>query len=236
MTLIESIIDRLAMLAEDPLSHLVTSFDPKPALPTSRKIKNACIAAGAENALGVAEVLFPECVGSAAGDVEPCLTKGLTKIRKLRAAAGKPLSGWSDTYFERLVGQHAERNGNLSEIGPNRVAEIIAKAKQWDHDYHAAFYASTTRAKDKLRKRGAPCLQYVQAELFAGDQMRLFALYRSHDFLNKALGNFIGLRRLGQFIADRIDRELAEVTVISLHPFIDNKKKAKAFANGLAGL
>lgn len=225
------------MLAKNaPPSHLVTTFDTTKPLPTARAMKKVCLAAKVENAAGVAEVLFPlECLATT-GNVQTKLEAGLAKIRRLRRSARKSLSGWSDTYFERLVGQHAQANGKIKPIGQNRVAAIIEKANSWNGDFHAAFYAHTTHGRDKLRKRGAPCLQYVQFELLQGKGLRLFAVYRSHDFINKALGNFVGLQRLGEFVAAETDRTLKEVTVISLNPFVGTKKRAKEFCDGLAQL
>jgi thymidylate synthase len=118
-----------------------------------------------------------------------------------------------------------DREMNLHPIRENRLRSIIEKANSWDRNVEGALYAHTDAPEDTLRPRGAPCLQYVQFRLFDDANLELLALYRAHDFLNKVLGNMIGLQRLGTFVAAQTGRHFVRQTVISLHPCIEGSKQ-----------
>ena len=54
-------------------------------------------------------------------------------------------------------------------------------------------------------------------------------LYRAHDYVHKALGNFVGLNDLGRFVADKTGRTFTGADVVSLRPFIDRKSQANEY-------
>ena len=63
---------------------------------------------------------------------------------------------------------------------------------------------------------GFPCLSHVSFTL-VGQKIHLTALYRNQDFVSRAYGNFVGLARLGTFIAREVGRELGEVLCVASH-------------------
>jgi hypothetical protein len=179
---------------------------------------------GAERPSAVAEVLFPKIVEVTEGTTEEKVSAGWRLFGRGRRAKIR-FSGWSHTYFERLTGHSIKRDGSLQVIKENRLQSVVEKIRSWDRDVEAALYIHTDASTDRLRPRGAPCLQYVQFRLFDRDKLELFALYRAHDYQNKALGNMIGLQRLGRFVATASNRNYSRQTVFSLHPFIGGSRE-----------
>jgi hypothetical protein len=128
---------------------------------------------------------------------------------------GLKLSGWTDTYFERLTKE---------KVG---LESIIEKIQDWQSNSDVAFYLHTDfPQKQALRPQGAPCLQYVHFHT-TDDSVSLSALYRSHDYSVKALGNFIGLTRLARFVAMETGRKAGSVLCVSLHAYCANKTNLK---------
>lgn len=180
---------------------------------------------GAERPGGVSEVLFPACVHESNSSLGARLEAGWKYFGRGRRR-GIKFSGWKHTYFERLTGHWMERDMVLHQIKEDRIRSIIQKANSWDKNVEAALYAHTDVSTDTLRPRGSPCLQYVQFRLFEENNIELFALYRAHDYFDKALGNMIGLQRLGEFVASETGRNLLRLTVFSLHPHMGGSKAA----------
>jgi hypothetical protein len=171
----------------------------------------------------IAEVLCPHLVLTTAGTTEDRVNAAWALFGRARRR-GVRFSGWRHTYFERLTGSFMDGGGNVHRIKENRLASVIDKIRSWNRDVQGALYIHTELETDSLRPRGAPCLQYLQVRLFDGNKLELYALYRSHDYQNKALGNMIGLQRLGTFIAARSGREYIGQTVFSLHPLLGRSK------------
>lgn len=56
--------------------------------------------------------------------------------------------------------------------------------------------------RDRGRTRGGPCLSHLSFKLGVEDTLYLTALYRSHSYIARALGNFLGLADLQAFVCD----------------------------------
>jgi len=189
-----------------------------------------------ERPSSVANVLCPTPLLSAAGNTRAKIACGWDLLGRGRQQ-GIKYSGWRDTYFERLTGHRAKKSGDYEKFKENRLLNIIDKINTWDHNIASALYAHTDIPSDKLRTRGSPCLQYVQFRVFDGNKIGITGLYRSHDYLSKALGNMVGLQRLARFVAQETGREFGRVTVISLAPIAEGKKGAlRKYADGIASV
>lgn len=183
---------------------------------------------GFEAPSSVASVLCPSIVRRAAGTVAEALDAGQRMYGRGRTR-GLRFSGWRHTYFERLTGAWYDRFREKRSIKNNRLLEAIGKLNSWPNNSEAALYLHTDIPADSFRTRGSPCLQYLQIRSYGDKQVSLAALYRSHDYSNKALGNFIGLDGLGRFIAERTGRTFTGADVVSLNPFIGSKSKTNGF-------
>lgn len=181
-------------------------------------------ARGGERPTSVSDVLLPATVTTANGTLDERLHAGSRLFSRGRRR-GIRYSGWRHTYYERLTGYFLDRESKRHEIKQeNRLKAIIGKINHWGKNAEGALYLHTDAPSDRLRTRGSPCLQYVQFRLYGNQELELFALYRSHDYLNKSLGNMLGLQRLGSFVAGETGRSYTRQTVFSLHPTLGTSK------------
>lgn len=191
---------------------------------------------GTERPSGVADVLCPKAVLVDAGNTLDRIAKGWEFLGRGRRL-GLRFSGWRDTYFERLTGHRALPTGAAERLKENRLLHIIEKINQWNHNVASSLYAHTDISTDTLRTRGSPCLQYVQFQVFDGNRIGISGLYRSHDYLSKALGNLVGLQRLARFVGQQTGRQFGRVTVISLAPIAEGgKRRLRQYADDVAQL
>lgn len=78
-------------------------------------------------------------------------------------------------------------------------------------------------AADGRRVRGAPCLLSIALQLERrGEEpvMDILALYRNHNFVDRALGNYVGLVHLHQFLCDHTPYVMGTMSCISSHATI----------------
>jgi thymidylate synthase len=89
---------------------------------------------------------------------------------------------------------------------------------------------------ETIRPLGAPCLNYLTIQLHANPKrLNMLALYRNHDFLERAYGNYWGLCNLIRFMARETDFNPGSLTCVSSHAYIANKKRAfKTFVESLS--
>lgn len=61
-----------------------------------------------------------------------------------------------------------------------------------------------------------PCLSHISLTLEQGS-LCLAALYRNQHFIDRAYGNYVGLARLGGFVANEVGVELGEILCVATH-------------------
>lgn len=69
--------------------------------------------------------------------------------------------------------------------------------------------------RDGNYARGGPCLSHVSFKLDPTNKVRLTGFYRSHFYLERALGNLVGLARLQRFVAEQVGVEVGPMTLIA---------------------
>ncbi len=69
--------------------------------------------------------------------------------------------------------------------------------------------------RDAKYPRGGPCLSHLSFKLDSSTSLRLTAFYRSHFYLERALGNLLGLARLQQFAASEAGCDVGPLTLIA---------------------
>lgn len=117
------------------------------------------------------------------------------------------------TYFERLTAFGSSKC--------NQLERAIDAMTRWTNNHKAAIVLHISSAEtDGIRTRGGPCLQYLQVLCPTRGRVDLMAVYRSHDYFNKTLGNLVGLGRLQQFIANETEREVGRLVCHSVHAFV----------------
>lgn len=80
---------------------------------------------------------------------------------------------------------------------------------------------------DKGYQMGGPCLSHISFKLKSDKTLILTALYRSHYYLERALGNFYGLALLQDFVAKEAGIEAAELVCHSTMAVLDTENIKK---------
>ncbi|MCA8886083.1 MAG: hypothetical protein KDA35_05635, partial [Hyphomonadaceae bacterium] len=81
-------------------------------------------------------------------------------------------------------------------------------------------------AQDRTRPIGGPCLSHLSFKLGPDRRLHLTALYRSHWYVQRALGNLFGLAHLLHFVADEAGLKLGSLICLSSMAQLDTKPKA----------
>jgi len=108
-------------------------------------------------------------------------------------------------YFERLIAY-----GN----GTNQLEYIIQTYTKGNHRrsaLQASIYNPTCDATDQ-RQRGFPCLQQVGFSRINESELCITGYYPKEYIFDRGYGNYLGLCRLGQFMANEMGLELAQMT------------------------
>lgn len=117
------------------------------------------------------------------------------------------------TYFERLVRfpDHPDTN---------QLETVIGKLSTWQKRSGSSLvFHLSTPARDTPRTRGGPCWQFAEIIWHPDNRLDLVAVYRNHDFFNKALGNFIGLGQLLDFICTASGKTVGRLLCHSVHAY-----------------
>ncbi|MFN0190552.1 MAG: hypothetical protein ACKVP5_01065 [Aestuariivirga sp.] len=129
-------------------------------------------------------------------------------------------SRWSGYYFERMM-QYSVPVGEP----PNQLWDIVERIR--DTNIHALnkFELSLfdpTRDVDNSNF-GGQCLSFLSFKVVPGvtKSVALTAMYRNHFYIEKLLGNLIGLGRLLEFVSRETKLNVGPLTVISTHAKID---------------
>ena len=135
-------------------------------------------------------------------------------------------STWRGTYFERMIRYKpvADNDEPTDQLG-----SIIDSIKNRRVNYGKSYVMLIPYPnRDGKRIMGAPCLNYITIQVEGAPQtglsVSLLAVYRNHDFLKRAYGNYLGLCKLLQYIAYETGSNLGRVTCISSHAYIDSQK------------
>lgn len=136
---------------------------------------------------------------------------------------------WSGYYFERMI-QYPAPTG----VPPNQLWNIVERLRNEDVRALNKFELSLF---DPIRDvdnspYGGQCLSFLSFKIKPAQERTLIltAMYRNHFYVEKLLGNLIGLGRLMEFVAKEAGLKVGPLTVISTHAEIDqpnrNGKKA----------
>lgn len=135
-------------------------------------------------------------------------------------------------YFQRLV--------DFDEALPpgNQLAHIISTWKSGNHR-HSALQAAIfdpRRDHNDARQLGFPCLHQVAFSPLGSNGehgLAVTGFYATQTMFEKAYGNFLGLGRLGSFMATQMGLRLVEVTCIAALEKLSGKFRKRDLA-GLA--
>lgn len=121
------------------------------------------------------------------------------------------------TYFSRLIAFGIQKE--------NQLENVIRALNTWKNNPQAALTIHLSSPEtDSLRPLGAPCWHYGEFLCPDRETIELVVVYRNHDYFNKALGNFIGLSRLLNFVCHETNRNPGKLVCHSVRAYYDANK------------
>ena len=117
-------------------------------------------------------------------------------------------------YFQRLIAFGCDNEG---KNGSNQLEHILstwAKGNRRRTALQASLFDPNRDHTDQ-RQRGFPCLQHVSFAPIGQGGLALTGVYATQYMIEKAYGNYLGLFRLGQFMAEEMDLKLERITCIA---------------------
>lgn len=75
--------------------------------------------------------------------------------------------------------------------------------------------------RDQRRTRGRQCMSFISFKLTAEKRVSLTAVYRNHYYIQRLLGNMIGLSNLLAFVAEQAELEPATFSILSTHAEVE---------------
>jgi hypothetical protein len=126
------------------------------------------------------------------------------------------------TYFERMVAWPGPKEEfNQLDQAVRRLRSARERGHQRGHEYEVGLampadeIAAPVLVAGKDRStRGFPCLSHLSFSLLHG-VVNLLAVYRSHDFISRGYGNYLGLGRVLHFVAQESGFPPGELTCVS---------------------
>jgi hypothetical protein len=143
------------------------------------------------------------------------------------------------TYAQRLV-RWPTPTGELNQI-QRVVTKIQERQRLGNRPYTASYELATSPLsgeepvglddtldlrlydpnKDASRYYGGQCLSHISLKVRNGKEVLLTAMYRSHYYIEKALGNFVGLSRLQGFICNETGLAPGPLVCMSTYAVLD---------------
>lgn len=166
------------------------------------------VVAGSDRLLDVINTVFPVRLSKKSAS-RPVLYDSYDRLHKRAMKLPRNRSRWG-TYFSRLTAYGGKTN---------QLETVIQKLKKWPRYTAALVFHLSCPLLDKPRTRGGPCWHYGELIWRKGDVLDLVVVYRNHDFFNKALGNFIALGQLLNFIASASGKKSGKLICHSVHAY-----------------
>jgi hypothetical protein len=170
-----------------------------------RALDAALIAAGKYPTHTVANTIFPMGLWNPAAPRQVLFDRYVALLPRLKRVPQNRLG----TYFERLVA--------FSPGGHNQLERIISTYQRGIHRRSAmqASLFDPLRDQTAQPRRGFPCLQQVAFVPIEEDGIGVTGFYATQYILDRGYGNYLGLARLGAFMAHELGRRLRQVVCIA---------------------
>lgn len=132
---------------------------------------------------------------------------------------------WSGYYFERMTAFPASGDRTIDQI-----SNIIGRIRNPENTSLNKFEVSLFDPDRDIDNSpyGGQCLSFLSFKLKPGPkkELALTALYRNHYYIEKLLGNLIGLGWLMAFVAKESNIKIGPLTILSTHAKIDQPGRA----------
>lgn len=186
-------------------------------------LDDALAAAGQARVQTVANTIFPESLWRwARGNRQALYSEYLENLSSY--VAMEPSKNSRGLYFARLIAfkidprrGRGDTSRDIHSAPHENQLEFIIKGLK-PRTRHSMFQAAVfdpVRDHSPATRMSFPCLQHVTfVPDFASGTLSLNAFYATQQLLTKAYGNFLGLSRLGAFVAGEASLVLDRVTCL----------------------
>lgn len=174
----------------------------------------------------VANTIFPQSLWNPEANRQELYERYVRILPRIRKHRGNRYG----LYFERLI--LFGHDDNL-QGGVNQLEHIIQTWNAGNHRRTALQAAVFDPQRDHTnqRRRGFPCLQQVAFARHGDDGLAVTGFYPTQYMFERAYGNYLGLCRLGRFMAHEMGLSLAQVTCIATPAVRD---RPRSMLSGLA--
>lgn len=123
-------------------------------------------------------------------------------------------------YFERMV---AWKKGNTKI---NQLSHVIGSLRDMKTG-KAKFFENVTEIaifdprRDLRKKMNRQCLSFIELKPDRSGSLHMMAVYRNHYYIQRTLGNLIGLGRLLDYISKESGFDVGTLTIQSTHACLD---------------
>jgi hypothetical protein len=189
--------------------------------PVVRRV-NDFLAARNKSVECIANTIFPQSLYRRYGHpafIEVFHERVLPKVRSD--------SRWSGYYFERMTLMPQPNGKPIDQL--SRMIERINDPNNKSLNKHELSLFDPARDVTGS-PYGGQCLSFLSFHLLPGSPKTLLltAQYRNHYYVEKLLGNLIGLGRLMSFVAKETGTTVGSLTVVSTNAEIDLPKATRA--------
>ncbi len=197
-----------------PLTVVIRGFDGgrPPEVEAIRQLLDGALAADAKglSCNEVANTLFPDSLWNPRADRQQLYER----YRRIMPRVLKNRRNRYGVYFQRLMsyGQDSAYEGGI-----NQLEQIIQTWHAGNHRRSALQAAIFDPRKDNINqpRRGFPCLQQVAFAQEGSDGLMVTGFYATQFIFERAYGNYLGLYRLGRFMAQEMGRKLSGVVCVA---------------------
>lgn len=166
----------------------------------------------------VADTIFPEKIQRFSVDQRDFYRRyqrAQHLMRVMRRHFPRQGTSWG-TYFERLI-----RFGE-TEHPKNQLKDVIHKMRTWKNHKAAYVFHLSSPETDKIQHMAGPCWHFGELTHQGNNIYDLVAVYRNHDYFSKALGNFVGLGKLLEFVCTEAGKRPGRLICHSVHAYFDS--------------
>lgn len=162
----------------------------------------------------VANTIFPSQLNQ--GDGIDALASKYMQVYN-RAMKGK---GWG-RYFQRMVNWQVANGSPINQISA-MIQRLKSRHTQGGKFYRDAYEIGIfSPERDQAKIRGRQCLSMIELKPTDDNRLHMTAVYRSHYYIQKTLGNLIGLGNLLKYIAEESGYEIGTLTIVSTRAELD---------------
>jgi hypothetical protein len=142
-------------------------------------------------------------------------------------------SNWG-TYAFRILRRERKDGASMNPL--QVLVEKLRKQVKGGRAFKAAYELNSVdvfadiplydSGADSGRTRNQPCLSHLSFRLRTADSLMLTALYRSHYYVQKTLGNLLGMAQLQSFVSKETGLEVGPLICHSTHAILETESKS----------